>query len=98
MVAKSKRPMVERRIELKLSPQGQVTIPKRIRDELGIGPGDWVVLRRDADGHLRFEGERRLTVAEMAGSVPNRGKPFPNIREEWAKAMDEQADRILALP
>lgn len=98
MVSAKRRNLANQNIEMKLSSQGQVTIPKHLRDELGIGPGDFVVLRRDKAGQLLVEGQRQMTVAEMAGSVPNRGKPFPDIREEWAKAMDDQADRILALP
>jgi AbrB family looped-hinge helix DNA binding protein len=35
--------------------KGQVTIPKPIRDHLGIGPGSQVAFRRAADGGIVIE-------------------------------------------
>ncbi len=35
--------------------KGQVTIPKPVRDHLGIGPGSRVVFRRVADGGIVIE-------------------------------------------
>ena len=35
--------------------KGQVTIPKPIRDYLGIGPGTSVHFRRAEDGHIIIE-------------------------------------------
>jgi antitoxin PrlF len=35
--------------------KGQVTIPKRIRDYLGIEPGSEVNFRRAEDGHIIIE-------------------------------------------
>jgi antitoxin PrlF len=38
-----------------ITSKGQVTIPKPIRDYLGIGPGSQVNFRRTADGDIRIE-------------------------------------------
>jgi antitoxin PrlF len=35
--------------------KGQVTIPKPVRDHLGIGPGSQVAFRRAADGSIVVE-------------------------------------------
>ncbi len=35
--------------------KGQVTVPKPVRDHLGIGPGSRVVFRRAADGSVVIE-------------------------------------------
>lgn len=35
--------------------KGQVTIPKRVREYLGIGPGSQVDFRRTADGNITIE-------------------------------------------
>lgn len=39
----------------KLTRKGQVTIPKPVRDHLGIGPGSEVSFRRAADGSIVIE-------------------------------------------
>ena len=35
--------------------KGQVTIPKPVRDHMGIGPGSQVAFRRAADGSIVIE-------------------------------------------
>ena len=39
----------------KVTRKGQVTIPKPVRDHLGIGPGSQVDFRRTADGGISIE-------------------------------------------
>jgi antitoxin PrlF len=39
----------------KLTRKGQVTIPKPVRDHVGIGPGSEVAFRRAADGSIVIE-------------------------------------------
>jgi antitoxin PrlF len=53
--------------------KGQVTIPKRIRDYLGIEPGSEVNFRRADDGHIvieRADGTRPPSrFAKLIGSA-----------------------------
>jgi antitoxin PrlF len=53
--------------------KGQVTIPKPVRDHLGIGPGSQVAFRRAADGTIVIEkadGTRQPSrFAELVGSA-----------------------------
>ena len=53
--------------------KGQVTIPKPVRDHLGIGPGSQVAFRRAADGTIVIEkadGTRQLSrFAKVIGSA-----------------------------
>lgn len=57
----------------KVSSKGQVTIPKLIRDRLGIEPGDAVAFELVADGRVvlrKVGGERRANWLEaMRGSA-----------------------------
>ena len=49
----------------KVGPKGQVVIPKALRDEFGIEPGDEVVFWRDGD---------HVAVRAVHGSRPLKGR------------------------
>jgi antitoxin PrlF len=57
----------------KVTSKGQVTIPKPVRDHLGIVPGSQVAFRRAADGSIVIEkadGTRQPSrFAELVGSA-----------------------------
>jgi antitoxin PrlF len=68
-------------VAARLTSKGQVTIPKAVRDALGLSEGDSVV--------FRIEGERALLartpdLLELAGSVSvpaeKRGVPWDEVR------------------
>jgi antitoxin PrlF len=58
----------------KVGPKGQVVIPKRIRDRVGIGPGDQVSFNEE-QGAVRIRkvitdpAERRAILARLQGSL-----------------------------
>ena len=57
----------------KVTSKGQVTIPKPVRDHLGIGPGSEVRFRRAADGSIVIERADGTTqpsrFAKLVGSA-----------------------------
>lgn len=54
-----------------MTSKGQLTIPKEVRDELGLKPGDKVgiVVTRDGTARLR----RKRPLAEVLGTLPTNG-------------------------
>ena len=58
---------------MRIGERGQVTIPKPVRDHLGIGPGSQIAFRRVADGTIVIEkadGTRQPSrFAEVVGSA-----------------------------
>jgi antitoxin PrlF len=73
----------------KVTSKGQVTIPKPVRDHLGIGPGSQVAFRRAADGTIIIEkadGTRQPSrFAELVGSAG----PGPSTDEIMAMTRGE---------
>ena len=52
-----------------LTSKGQVTIPKDVRDRLGLESGDRVVFEFEGDV-VRLRVERRKSLEELMGSLP----------------------------
>ena len=69
--------------------KGQVTIPKPVRDHLGIGPGSQVTFRRAPDGSIIIEkadGTRQPSrFAELVGIAG----PGPSTDEIMAMTRGE---------
>jgi antitoxin PrlF len=75
----------------KADSNGRVTIPKRVREYLGIGPGEKVVFRRSADGSIvieRADGTR--PPSRLATLVGNAG-PGPSTDEVMAMLRGEDS-------
>lgn len=69
-----------------MTSKGQITIPKVVRDELGLEPGTRVGFHRNDQGHYELRREQR-PLAALAGSLPFAGPP---------KSLDEMDDAIAA--
>jgi antitoxin PrlF len=55
--------------------KGQVTLPKEVRDLLGIGPGSLIDFRRAADGSIVLvKADKKETVSRFARLRGHAGK------------------------
>ncbi len=73
--------------ESSVSPKGQVTIPRELRERFGIKPKDRVVFELEEDGiKVRPAGSRLM---RHFGSVPPISRPedFASLREEFEKGV-----------
>jgi antitoxin PrlF len=66
----------------KVTSNGRVTVPKRVRDYLGIEPGTEVAFRRAADGSIvieRADGTRPLSRFEKLCGIAGPGPSTDEI-------------------
>lgn len=70
----------------KLTSKGQMTLPKDVRDALGVGPGDQVRFRINDDGSVRIEKPKRAVDLIGIGWKP--GQPTATL-EEMKEAIGE---------
>ncbi len=71
---------------MRVTEKGQVTIPKELRDELGIGPGSEVAFRRDGDA---------IVVRKVSGGVTRGRRVVERLRGRGDVQMT--TDEIMAL-
>ncbi len=69
----------------RITSKGQVTIPKKVREVMGVGPGSAVDFELDADG--------RVVLVKAAG--PRRVSPFARVRGRATVKMS--TEEIMAL-
>jgi AbrB family looped-hinge helix DNA binding protein len=77
--------LLEAHLSAKVTSKGQITIPKAVREQLGIGPGSVVDFERTEDGRI---------VLAKAGKKP-RPSRFARLRGSAGKGMS--TDEIMAL-
>jgi len=77
-------------MEAKVTSKGQVTLPLKLRDQLGIEPGDRVIFVEQRDGSFALR-VRRGTFADLRG--PLAGKVEPASDEQIKNWIDEARTR-----
>ncbi len=65
-----------------ITSKSQITLPKAIRDKLGVNPGDRVAFREDAEGRIVVEAET-VDVMSLCGVLK------PRKRGLTVEAMNE---------
>jgi AbrB family looped-hinge helix DNA binding protein len=59
---------------MRVTDKGQITLPKELRDQLGIGPGTEVeVIRRNDTLVVRKAADRPTRGSQLAGRLRGRG-------------------------
>ena len=76
--------------EATISSKGQITIPKKIRDELQLHAGDKLNFKTDNKGHIKLE-KSSLSISDRAGSLAKYASAKPVSIEEMNDAIKEAA-------
>ncbi len=69
--------------------KGQVTIPKPVRDYLGIGPGSQIAFRRAADGSIVIEKADGTRQPSRFAKLVGIAGPGPSTDEIMAMTRGE---------
>lgn len=80
-------------VKATLTSKGQLTVPKEVRDQLDIKPGDRLLFEPEGDS-VRLRVERRTTLEELEGSLPAR-KDYPGKEAEREAARRYLAGEVL---
>lgn len=80
----------------KVTYKGQVTIPKRVRQELGIQDGDSVLFRVE-DGKATLTRIKRVDLLDLYGAFPAT-RPFPGKEAIRAEVRQHVAKHVARIP
>ena len=77
-------------VAAKITSKGQITVPKEVRDRLGVGPGDSLEFAFDGD-RLEVRPKRRRSILEFRGLFRvKEARPYAEEREAAWDAMTER--------
>jgi AbrB family looped-hinge helix DNA binding protein len=72
----------------RITTQGQITVPKTVRDGLGVGPGDELEFERVGD-HYLVRPRRRRSILEFAGIAGRATRRIPSTATQLDRLIDE---------
>jgi AbrB family looped-hinge helix DNA binding protein len=72
-----------------LTSKGQMTLPKEVRDDMKVGPGDKLEITKHGDGYLL---RRRRSARELFAELPRYDGP-PLTVEDMDEAIGEAVAR-----
>lgn len=72
----------------RITGQGQITVPKAIRDALDVGPGDELEFEPAGEGEYVLRPRRRRSVLEFAGIAGRASARIPKTAEELDRLID----------
>lgn len=80
---------------LRLSPQGQLTLPRELRNQLHLKPGSRIAVVVADDGSLRISS--KLPIEKHFGTMPNvwtaKGQDAAKYTRELRNSMQPKLDR-----
>ena len=76
-----------------LTSKGRLTVPKEVRDRLGLEPGDGLIFEIEDDS-VRLEVEKRTTLRELKRSLPAE-RAYPGKEVERAAARAHVVRRVM---
>jgi len=64
-----------------LTSKGQLTLPKKVREALGLKPGDELLVKVE-DDRITLIPRRRYRAEDLDRLIPKAKKPFPGLKAE----------------
>jgi len=83
-------------VKATLTSKGQLTVPKEVRERLGLRSGDRISFEFEEDS-VRLRVERRRSLEELKGSLPAT-REYPGKEAERRAAREHAAEEVLGGP
>lgn len=73
----------------RITSQGQISVPKAIRDHLDAGPGDDLEFEPGPDGAAIVRRRRRINLLDLAGTAADQAHLIPDDPRELKRLIGE---------
>lgn len=77
---------------VKISSKGQITLPKKIRQELGINKGDWLEIYKLDEG--RYALKKRTPLQELAEEIADEAREKGYTKEDLEETIEEVRKKL----
>jgi antitoxin PrlF len=74
-----------------LTSKGQITLPKEVRDRLGVRQGDRIIFQFDEQERLILRPDTRNSLSGLVGLLHHRAQERPATVEEMKDALRARA-------
>jgi len=78
----------------KLRPNGQIKLPKQVRNSLGVITGEWLEFSIACDGVVTMRAARQRRVLGLVGLLASYGKARPASIREMNATVRKRAARL----
>ncbi|MGB6118009.1 MAG: AbrB/MazE/SpoVT family DNA-binding domain-containing protein [Mesorhizobium sp.] len=75
-----------------LTSKNQLTLPKQVRDELDLKPGDRLVFRKKGDSYV-IEARKRRSALDFAGALHDARRPALTQQDIKSAGADAAVER-----
>lgn len=79
---------------VRLSSKGQFVLPKKIREEMNLNPGDFLILKKDKNGSWKMEKGEVLAFKELSRKLQKEAEKIGYTEEELEKDVEEARKEI----
>ncbi|SFV05178.1 AbrB/MazE/SpoVT family DNA-binding domain-containing protein [Alicyclobacillus macrosporangiidus] len=78
-------------MEARISKQGQITVPAKVRSALGVKEGDAILFYVEGD-QVVVKGAPKRKLSSIIGVLPKPNRPLDMaaVREAWARRVVEE--------
>lgn len=85
----------QRTVRARITRQGQISVPKAIRDHLDAGPGDDLEFEPGPDGSAIVRRRRRINLLDLAGIAADQAHLIPDDPRDLKRLIGEGiADQV----
>jgi AbrB family looped-hinge helix DNA binding protein len=89
--------VIEDRYVVKLSSKGQLVLPKEVREDMEVHPGDILILKKDQSGFWKLEKGEILAFRELSQKLQEEAKKKGYTEEELEKDVEKAREEVFTI-